>query len=133
MAGEFSRTRPITPSDPIRRDGEVMLHGNCWMRRARAPGGNQARQLPRPERAGVLPTEAPSKTWGGTGSGKVCDGRGETIEVGKAEGNVQLDGARALRLHPECHRLWDEERGLPRGIAGGSAPSPSTASFDPGR
>ena len=29
-------TRKISPGDPIRRNGEEMLHGNCWVKRHRA-------------------------------------------------------------------------------------------------
>ena len=35
--------RPIAPRDPIRRDGETLLHGNCWMRRARSAERQRAR------------------------------------------------------------------------------------------
>jgi hypothetical protein len=29
-------SRTISPGSPIRRDGEQMLHGNCWVKRYRA-------------------------------------------------------------------------------------------------
>ena len=29
-------TRRIFPGDPIRRTGEELLHGNCWVKRHRA-------------------------------------------------------------------------------------------------
>ena len=32
-------TRKIFPGDPIRRNGEEMLHGNCWVKRYRAMAG----------------------------------------------------------------------------------------------
>lgn len=32
-------TRRIFPGDPIRRHGEEMLHGNCWLKRHRAMAG----------------------------------------------------------------------------------------------
>jgi hypothetical protein len=28
--------RAISPRDPIRREGEQMLHGNCWVKRFRS-------------------------------------------------------------------------------------------------
>jgi hypothetical protein len=28
-------TRHISPGDPIRRDGDTLLHGNCWLKRHR--------------------------------------------------------------------------------------------------
>ena len=31
--------RRIFPGDPIRRNGEEMLHGNCWLKRHRAIAG----------------------------------------------------------------------------------------------
>jgi hypothetical protein len=35
-------TRKIFPGDPIRRNGEEMLHGNCWVKRYRAMAGGAA-------------------------------------------------------------------------------------------
>ena len=35
-------TRKIVPGDPIRRNGEEMLHGNCWVKRHRAMAGGCA-------------------------------------------------------------------------------------------
>jgi len=32
-------TRKIFPGDPIRRNREEMLHGNCWLKRHRALAG----------------------------------------------------------------------------------------------
>ena len=29
-------SRDIHPTDPIRRDGDTQLHGNCWIKRQRA-------------------------------------------------------------------------------------------------
>ena len=34
--------RQILPGDPIRRNGEEMLHGNCWVKRHRAMAGGSA-------------------------------------------------------------------------------------------
>jgi len=36
---------PVRPQEPIRREGEVLLHGNCWMRR----GWGQEPQDARPQ------------------------------------------------------------------------------------
>jgi hypothetical protein len=33
------RTRQIFPGDAIRRNGEEMLHGNCWVKRSRVMAG----------------------------------------------------------------------------------------------
>src|SRR5438093_385346 len=35
-------TRQIFPGEPIRRNGEEMLHGNCWLKRQRAMAGGSA-------------------------------------------------------------------------------------------
>ena len=32
----------IAPHEPIRRDGEQMMHGNCWVRRYRQAENNRA-------------------------------------------------------------------------------------------
>ena len=37
--------RKILAGDPIRRNGEEMLHGNCWVKRQRAMAGGSA-ELP---------------------------------------------------------------------------------------
>src|SRR5882672_3548648 len=34
--------RLIFPGDPIRRNGEEMLHGNCWVKRHRAMAGGSS-------------------------------------------------------------------------------------------
>ena len=35
-------SRPISPGDPIRRNGVEMLHGNCWIKRHRALAGGSS-------------------------------------------------------------------------------------------
>src|SRR2546422_7907362 len=45
-------SRPVAPHDPIRRDGETLLHGNCWMRRARSVERQDARPQERPKVTG---------------------------------------------------------------------------------
>jgi hypothetical protein len=61
--------RPIVPTDPIRRDGDQLLHGNCWMRRTLTAGQRDfhpRRALIRAKlAAGLLPMSRPNKTWGG--------------------------------------------------------------------
>ncbi len=37
--------RNIRPGEPIRRNGDEMLHGNCWVKRQRAMAGGSA-ELP---------------------------------------------------------------------------------------
>src|SRR5215510_11565741 len=61
--------RLINPTDPIRRDGEALLHGDCWMRRAqvvvRGQDGAGARREAIAAKlvSGLLPSAAPTKTW----------------------------------------------------------------------
>lgn len=128
---------PILPREPIRRDGEAMLHGNCWMRRARA-AEREARQ---PDRvaiiraklaAGTLPGAAPLKTWGGPSSGRLCDGCGDGIALGGMEYEVDFTEAATIRLHRGCFDIWEVERGNGHHISGGSAASPWTVFFDLG-
>jgi hypothetical protein len=104
-------SRPILPSEPIRRDGDQVLHGNCWARRTATP---EPRHVP-PRRAviqarlaaGTLPTSRPEKTWAGYGSGDPCDACGERIAAGEVEYEVGVpDWPTALRVHPECLGLW---------------------------
>ena len=35
-------SRKIYPGDPIRRNGDEMLHGNCWVKRYRAMAGGSS-------------------------------------------------------------------------------------------
>ena len=34
--------RGIRPAEPIRRDGDNLVHGNCWLKRLRAGNGGAA-------------------------------------------------------------------------------------------
>jgi hypothetical protein len=129
--------RPITPGEPIRRDGELLLHGNCWPRRIRTitavPDDSARRAIVIRAKlaAGALPTAAPTKTWGGYGDGHACDACGDRIAVGKLEYMIDFLDDRPLRVHPECLGIWQAARAEPRrGISGGSAASPCTLIFD---
>jgi len=118
-------SRVIMPDDPIRRDGEAPVHGNCWAQRVRAASasdGNARRAAVIREklRAGALPPDAPTKTWGGYGSGQLCDGCGERIAIGAPEYEVDFSHSVTLRFHQGCFVFWQEERVTSRG-GGGSA------------
>ena len=113
-------SRPITPNDPIRRDGDIPVHGNCWVRRLRAagaPDGNARREavIRGKLRAGALPSDTPTKTWSGYGSGQLCDGCGERIAIGAPECEVDVTHSVTLRFHQRCFVFWQEERVTPRG------------------
>jgi hypothetical protein len=118
---------PIVPTDPIRRDGDQLLHGNCWMRRTLTPGQRDfhpRRAIIRAKlAAGLLPMSRPDKTWGGYGSGKPCDVCGDRIAMGQVEYQVGVpDFEMTLRVHPECMALWYEQCPKEsRKISGGSA------------
>lgn len=47
--------RRVQPGDPIRRDGDNLLHGNCWMRRLRSSGEPGGAARPIAGGAGVSP------------------------------------------------------------------------------
>jgi hypothetical protein len=61
--------------------------------------------------SGVLPNVEPLKTWGGYGSGGVCDGCDSPIESDQAEHEVDLPDERRLRFHVACAALWQVLRG----------------------
>jgi hypothetical protein len=115
-------SRPIAPDDPIRRDGETLVHGNCWMRRvqlARAAARGGGTSDGHAQRAAVicarllartLPPDKPTKTWGGYGSGQSCDACGERIPVGAPEYEVDFAQSVTLRFHPTCFSLWQKAR-----------------------
>jgi hypothetical protein len=110
----------IRPSDPIRRDGQLLLHGNCWLRRLRvaARNGNGDRaativSLPGKIldklQAGLLPDHLPEKMGSGFGGGHACDACDEPVLAAQTEYTYELRDARVLRLHIGCAGLWQAE------------------------
>ena len=122
----------IRPTDPIRRDGDTMFHGNCWLRRARVvarplAGGADVAAVIRAKLAeGALPRTPGTKVWGSTANGASCMGCGEAIRGTEYE--VEFAGAVSVRFHRTCYGIWDHERlqKSPPAISGGSAASPLT-------
>jgi hypothetical protein len=117
---------PIRPGEPIRRDGETPLHGNCWMRRARvaakvmAGGADVAAVIRARLAAGNLPRLHATKVWGGNGNGAACTACGEAIGDG-VEYEAEFGGLLIVRFHRVCYELWDAERmKVPRVISGAS-------------
>jgi hypothetical protein len=60
----------------------------------------------------VLPAQAPKSIWAGQGSGEKCSLCERTIE--KTEMEYELDAPvsrtnRVIRLHLQCHALWQLE------------------------
>ena len=58
---------------------------------------------------GELPCEETGKVWAGRGSGTHCAACGEPIESSQIEFEVQLGTSTILRLHRQCHQIWQEE------------------------
>jgi hypothetical protein len=56
--------------------------------------------------AGLLPRQAPVKTWGGFGSGRPCDGCAEPILPTEVEHEVDFEGSPTIRLHAACYAVW---------------------------
>ena len=126
-------SRRVEPDDPIRRDGEALLHGNCWMRRARAAeqqggprmtvitGGSEPAAPAMSDVAGIrarillkldtggLPNDIPTKVEGGFGDGVACDGCGEQISASQAEHDFTSPDGRVMRLHITCSGVWQAE------------------------
>jgi hypothetical protein len=134
--------RSIRPDEPIRRDGDGLVHSSCWVRRYRLEqrtngldGQPDVVSLIRARiAAGVLPSASPAgrKVSAGRGSGRSCDGCERPIPATSVECELEHDG-RTLRFHRACLVAWQEEpaRG-PSGLSGGSAASPWTLIFDLG-
>ena len=135
-------SRSIRPDEPIRRDGERLVHGNCWVRRYRterravdsiAPAAVGVAVIIR-ERiaAGTLPPprRAGETAWGGPGSGAACDGCDRAIPSTAVECEVEVAGQK-LRFHRACLAAWQAEAGPgPAAIGGGSGAAPATVIFD---
>jgi hypothetical protein len=58
---------------------------------------------------GEMPCDEPDKTWAGRGTGTHCAACGETIQPSDIEYEVDLLPGATLRLHRDCHDIWQEE------------------------
>ena len=139
---------PVRPDDPIRRDGEALLHGNCWMRRERGAPKPPTKIMPTPTMlepdgitsavraklmTGTLPRiDDGQKVWVRLGKGLLCSACDQPIDGGEVEHEVDPTGnGTGLRFHRTCLNVWQREVGRGgREIAGGSAASPWTLFFD---
>jgi hypothetical protein len=73
---------------------------------------------------GVLPGENPVKLWAGMGSGQPCTVCERPIMESEPEYEPQYDGARAaIRLHVECHRIWEVARAQRQSTQGSDPPA----------
>jgi len=136
----------VLPNTPIRREGEAILHSNCWMRRHRraiaAPPMDQ-RPLDEPIRAEVvadrLPTVDATRVWAAPGQGGLCHVCQQLIQAAEAEYEVDLANAVTVRMHRECYIAWRSIAGdrpagggdgdTDRTIRGGCAALPWTVIF----
>ena len=132
---------PVTPHDPIRHDGQALVHGSCWIRRVREASKPPVKMMPEPDgitsgvqaklAAGTLPRMEVQKVWTGLGTGLACSGCDHTITPTEIEQAVDVNGRSGLRFHRNCLSIWQREVVSPhREIAGGSAASPWTLLFD---
>jgi hypothetical protein len=138
-------SRSIRPDEPIRRDGESLVHGNCWVRRYRTQRraaeiavaySDVANAIRDRIAAGVLPPPVNGNgngtVWAGQGSGRTCDGCERPIPSSAVECGINA-GTRTLRFHRACLVAWQAQvRMAPPAIGGGSAASPWTVVFDLG-
>jgi hypothetical protein len=109
----------VLPSTPIRRDGEAILHSNCWMRRHR----RAQRPIDERIRAGVvarrLPALQATRVWAAPGQGGLCQACQKLIPAAEAEYEVDFANAVTVRMHRECYLAW-------RSIAGDKAGTEDT-------
>ncbi len=64
-------------------------------------------------RQGRLPHTKAARTWGGLGSGMLCDLCDAAILSSEPEFELQLDlsaPAQSVRFHRQCHTIWNEVR-----------------------
>ena len=131
----------IRPDEPIRRDGDGLVHSHCWVRRYRTEQRNSVPE-PRPDVVAVIrarvatgtlppPPRTNGKVWAGRGSGRPCAGCDKPIPASGVECEIEL-GDRTLRFHRACLVAWQDDLGglRLRGISGGSAAAPWTQIFD---
>lgn len=65
---------------------------------------------------GSLPRAKAARTWGGLGSGLVCDLCDSAILATEPEFELQFElGAAAIRFHRRCHAAWEFVRKQPAG------------------
>ena len=131
-------SRSIRPDEPIRRDGESLVHGNCWVRRYRiqrrtseVASSDVASVIRNRIAAGLLPAPDIGKdaVWAGHGNGRMCDGCEKPIPSSEVECEAEASG-RTLRFHRACLIGWQAQaRTAPPAIGGGSAHSPWTVVF----
>ena len=83
-------SREIVPAQPIRRDGDTMMHANCWIKRFRAQRADSVVSLIRTKLADrTLPSVTPTAVWGGEGNGEVCAACDKAIQ--RTQWEVELD------------------------------------------
>jgi hypothetical protein len=130
--------RSIRPDEPIRRDGQSLVHSNCWVRRYRVEHRVSSLE-PRRDVLGIIrlkidngmlpqPPRNDNKVWAGQGTGRICDGCDKPIPSSAVECEVDL-GDRTLRFHRACLVTW-QDGSEPNPISGGSAPGAWTLVFD---
>jgi hypothetical protein len=60
------------------------------------------------------PIGVTTRMWIGPGSGLPCAGCGEIISPAQLESEFDLSSGMTVRLHNDCQRIWEEERGRRR-------------------
>jgi hypothetical protein len=134
--------RPIKPQEPIRRDGDGLVHSNCWLRLQRGPGKPAVKIAPAAPNgivplirsklaAGTLPRVHAARLWAGPGKGDACAGCDQPITPAETEHEVDVPGRATLRFHRNCLSVWQAHVARDgHEISGGSTASPWTSLFD---
>ena len=123
-------SRPVAPEEPIRHDGDELVHGNCWMKRGIAKPPVKLMPSERDSilsivRAklvtGTLPRGEIQKVWVGLGTGRQCSACDRPITPAEIEHEADLVAGSTLRLHRSCLGVWEAEVSrYGREIGGGS-------------
>ena len=127
--------RPILLGQPMRRSGDELLHGSCWIKRRRAALASAPVEpitmILAKLKLGALPRLAASKTWVGPGTSRPCSGCDARIPPREMEDEVDVEG-QTLRFHRDCFAIWQREVAQGRRVSGGSASSSWRVLFDRG-
>jgi ribosomal protein L24E len=95
----------IAASDPLRREGDELLHAHC---ESTAATDRRRRSILRIRiDAGALPRDCPPDASAGYSLGNVCSGCGDPIAAGTPE--YAVEGRLSARLHMQCYNAWREE------------------------
>ena len=116
-------SRPVAPEEPIRHDGDELVHGNAKPPVKLMPSERDSiLSIVRAKLVtGTLPRGEIQKVWVGLGTGRQCSACDRPITPAEIEHEADLVAGSTLRLHRSCLGVWEAEVSrYGREIGGGS-------------